>query len=114
MRASRPRAGVLVPFLCTRLRPFGDGERWYLPGEDLAGQALSAMPGSRWASLSRVVACLRVVRPGFAAGPLRQARVVLYPAFQTWNSLGACCWQAWGGWGMRAGRLCIPASLSLF
>lgn len=48
-----------------------------LPGEDLAGQALSAKPGSRWASLGRVMACLRMVLPGFAVGPLRQARVVL-------------------------------------
>lgn len=51
MLASRPRAGVPVPFLCTGLRPFGGGETWCLPGEDLAGQALSAMTGSRWASL---------------------------------------------------------------
>lgn len=95
---SRPRAGMFVPFLHAGPRPFAQcsqgGERSCLPGEDLAGQALSVKPGSRWASLGRVVACLRVVRPGFAAGPLRQARVVPYSAFQTWNSLGAYCWQA--------------------
>lgn len=86
--------------------PFGGGKRWCLPSEDLAGQALSAMPGSRWASLGRVVACLRVVRPGFAAGPLRQAPVVLSPAFQTWNSLGACC-LAGVGWVGAASRQAV-------
>lgn len=59
---SRPRAGVPVPFLLDGLRPFVQwsrgGARWCWPGEDLAGQALSVKPGSRWASLGRVVACL--------------------------------------------------------
>lgn len=86
-----PEPVCLCPSCALGSVRLGGGERWCLPSEDLAGQALSAMPESRWASLGRVVACLRVVRPGFAAGPLRQARVVLSPAFQTWNSLGACC-----------------------
>lgn len=56
---------------------------------------------------------LGMVRPGFAAGPLRQARVVLYTAFQTWNSLGACC-LAGVGWVGAASRQAMHPGQAVF